>query len=328
MRFQSAERRRLEGVLHRHRAADRRLDQEPTGEESPADLYEFELTSDPATAARAPDRPERRRAPGQRRCAEPDPGQLRRRLERLLRRQRRARAGREPGRLPAQPRRAKPLAAGRDLQPLRLRSPTPGPRRSARRASSRRSPAKTRPTGAPADLANSPPLAARTSASLTSSVSPNGRYLAFMSDAALTGYDNRDAHERASPTRRSTSMTPPKRRLSCASCNSSGGGGGWKRPHGVFDTELAGEGLGLLVDRPEIWNERWLAGSLPGWAFNINGSASRGALPAALPLRQRAAVLQQRRRARAAGHQRQGGRLRVRAARRRHLRSNRAAASG
>ena len=34
---------------------------------------------------------------------------------------------------------------------------------------------------------------------------------------------------------------------------------GGKRPAGVFDTKLAGEGLGLLVDRPEIWLEHWLA---------------------------------------------------------------------
>ena len=43
----------------------------------------------------------------------------------------------------------------------------------------------------------------------------------------------------------------------------------FKRPHGVFDTEAAAKAFGLLVDRPEIWHERWLAGSIPGWDFNI-----------------------------------------------------------
>ena len=59
-------------------------------------------------------------------------------------------------------------------------------------------------------------------ASVTSAVSPDGQYLAFMSDRSLTGYDNEDA----------TSQTPGKRmdeevflydsatgRLVCASCN-------------------------------------------------------------------------------------------------------------
>src|SRR5262249_14159640 len=28
---------------------------------------------------------------------------------------------------------------------------------------------------------------------------------------------------------------------------------------------LAGEGEGLMVDRPRLWEHRWLAGSIPGW---------------------------------------------------------------
>ena len=39
----------------------------------------------------------------------------------------------------------------------------------------------------------------------------------------------------------------------------------------MFDTEAAGEGFGLLVDRPETWTGHWLAGSLPGWTlFELN----------------------------------------------------------
>ncbi|HTZ63366.1 MAG TPA: hypothetical protein VMB51_04625 [Solirubrobacteraceae bacterium] len=121
-------------------------------------------------------------------------------------------------------------------------------------------------------------------ASLTSQVSPDGRYLAFMSDRSLTGYDNEDA----------TSQTPGERmdeelflydaatgRLVCASCNpNQQEGGSFTRPHGVLDTELGGEGLGLLVDRPQIWDGRWLAGSVPGWDYNYPSSS--GTEPIAL----------------------------------------------
>src|SRR5207245_1910046 len=49
-------------------------------------------------------------------------------------------------------------------------------------------------------------------------------------------------------------------RLVCASCDPSGG-----RPVGVHDEEEAGEGFGLLVDRPQRWLFRWLAANIPGW---------------------------------------------------------------
>ena len=52
--------------------------------------------------------------------------------------------------------------------------------------SSRRSPAKTAPSGKATAVSNT--------AFLTARVSPNGRYLAFMSAASLTGYDNVDVH--------------------------------------------------------------------------------------------------------------------------------------
>ena len=110
-------------------------------------------------------------------------------------------------------------------------------------------------------------------ARMTSRVSPDGRYLVFMSRQSLTGYDNEDK----------TSKTPGERvdeevylydaqseSLVCASCDPSG-----ERPEGVFDPGKQGEGgseqNGLLVDRPGIWNagvandDHWLAGSIPGW---------------------------------------------------------------
>lgn len=113
--------------------------------------------------------------------------------------------------------------------------------------------------------------------SVTASVSPDGRYLAFMSERPLTGYDNRDAVT-GQPDEEVFLYDAAAGRLLCASCNAGAENEGWRRPHGVFDTEFAGEGVGLLVDRPEIWNERWLAGSIPGWDFNMNGSSAPAAL--------------------------------------------------
>jgi hypothetical protein len=96
---------------------------------------------------------------------------------------------------------------------------------------------------------------------LTARVSPDGRYLAFMSNRSLTGYDNVDVHS----GRRDEEVflyDVSTGQLVCASCNPSGA-----RPSGVFD----GGGLpGLLVDRAqERWEGHWLAGSIPGWTGEI-----------------------------------------------------------
>ena len=101
---------------------------------------------------------------------------------------------------------------------------------------------------------------------LTARVSPMGRYLAFMSERSLTGYDNRDANSEQ-PDEEVYFYDAQANRLFCASCNPSG-----QRPLGVFDQSLgSNEGPGLLIDRPEIWanaevdDDPWLAGSVPGW---------------------------------------------------------------
>ncbi len=99
---------------------------------------------------------------------------------------------------------------------------------------------------------------------VTSKVSPNGRYLAFMSSRRLTGYDNRDtspaAHEAADEE--VFLYDGAERQIACASCNPDG-----SRPSGVFDGGEAStaEGIGLLIDRKLAWEGRWLAGDLPGW---------------------------------------------------------------
>jgi phosphodiesterase/alkaline phosphatase D-like protein len=104
------------------------------------------------------------------------------------------------------------------------------------------------------------------SAYLTARVSPNGRYLAFMSAAPITGYDNVDASPIAKGSRDEEVylFDSATGSLRCVSCNPTGA-----RPAGVKDTEAAGEGLGLLVDRRLVWGregqEHWLAGNIPGW---------------------------------------------------------------
>ena len=97
----------------------------------------------------------------------------------------------------------------------------------------------------------------------TARVSPNGQYLAFMSQRSLTGYDNEDvSSNRAAKgsTRRSICMTLSTAGLTCVSCDPTGA-----RPVGVLDQEQSGEGIGLVVDRRESWRGHWLAGSIPGW---------------------------------------------------------------
>jgi DNA-binding beta-propeller fold protein YncE len=111
-------------------------------------------------------------------------------------------------------------------------------------------------------------------AQLTSRVSPNGRYLAFMSNRSLTGYNNVDASPAAEGARDEEVFLydASLERLVCASCNPTGA-----QPAGVFDhgdtavPENQREGLGLVVDREGIWGplhkkaDHWLAGSVPGW---------------------------------------------------------------
>jgi DNA-binding beta-propeller fold protein YncE len=99
---------------------------------------------------------------------------------------------------------------------------------------------------------------------LTSRVSPSGRFLAFMSDRELTGYNNEDVNSKAKDEEVFL-YDASKETVTCVSCNPTG-----ERPTGVFDETRAGEGNGLLVDRFEAWSERWLAGSLPAWTALSN----------------------------------------------------------
>jgi phosphodiesterase/alkaline phosphatase D-like protein len=105
---------------------------------------------------------------------------------------------------------------------------------------------------------------------LTARVSSNGRYLAFMSQAAITGYDNVDANPQAEGARDEEVFLfdSDTGSLRCVSCNPSGA-----RPNGVLDKNGSGEGLGLLVDRRRVWLGHWIAGNIPGWTAQTLASA-------------------------------------------------------
>jgi len=98
---------------------------------------------------------------------------------------------------------------------------------------------------------------------VTARVSPDGRWLAFMSERSLTGYENRDARSGALDEevflyRAPEDFASEVGTLSCASCNPTG-----ERPTGMLDESTPGP----LVDRPSVWEGHWLAGSIPGWTL-------------------------------------------------------------
>jgi DNA-binding beta-propeller fold protein YncE len=92
-------------------------------------------------------------------------------------------------------------------------------------------------------------------AGLTSRVSPDGRWLAFMSKLPLTGYDSRDVSsgERDEEVYLYDAVDGS---ISCASCNPSGA-----RPAGVkFEKVLLGS-----YGEEQIWDETSVAGAVPTW---------------------------------------------------------------
>jgi hypothetical protein len=94
-------------------------------------------------------------------------------------------------------------------------------------------------------------------AHLTSRVSPDGQYVAFMSAASLTGYDNRDAISGQPDVEIYLYDAAGAGYLACVSCNRTGA-----RPIGELDST---EGLPLPIDPSKAWSGRWLAASIPGW---------------------------------------------------------------
>ena len=99
-------------------------------------------------------------------------------------------------------------------------------------------------------------------------VSPDGRWLAFMSQRSLTGYDNRDASS-GKPDEEvylyDANPDPGQRSLVCASCNPTGG-----RPHGIEYEHMA---YGIAGGN-RVWEKNtWLAANIPGWTpYKVDGA--------------------------------------------------------
>ncbi len=100
---------------------------------------------------------------------------------------------------------------------------------------------------------------------MTSGVSGNGRFLAFMSSRSLTGFDNRDAVSGV----RDVEVFEFDRERGSLVCVSCGGG----RPHGMFEPSSVA-GAPPLVDRTHVWGNQWLAALIPGWTRITLGFAS------------------------------------------------------
>ena len=99
----------------------------------------------------------------------------------------------------------------------------------------------------------------------TARVSPNGRYLAFMRHATITGYYNVDVNPNASGARDEEVFLyePGGSAVRCVSCNHTA-----PARLGILDHNEAGEGFGLLVDRTKIW---FNSAKNTGWAGNRPG---------------------------------------------------------
>ncbi len=98
----------------------------------------------------------------------------------------------------------------------------------------------------------------------TARVSPNGQFVALMSEASLTGYNNVDADS----GQRDVEVylyDAGSDRLICASCDPTGA-----RPDGVSDSVGFGEALAL--DTARAWEGHWLAAAIPGWTDVGEGS--------------------------------------------------------
>jgi hypothetical protein len=103
-------------------------------------------------------------------------------------------------------------------------------------------------------------------ANVTSQVSPDGRYLAFMSSERLTGYDNRDANS-GQPDVEVYLYDSSSGRLACVSCDPTGA-----RPVGESDYNEEDDEP-IPMDIPGAWAGQWLAGAIRGWTEVSTGIA-------------------------------------------------------
>jgi hypothetical protein len=89
---------------------------------------------------------------------------------------------------------------------------------------------------------------------LTASVAPNGRYLVFMSNESLTGYDNVDANS-GQRDEEVYQYDAQSGRLACVSCDPTGARPVGRNESGEFLADLSGA----------FGENQWVAASVPGW---------------------------------------------------------------
>jgi hypothetical protein len=90
---------------------------------------------------------------------------------------------------------------------------------------------------------------------LSAASSPSGRYLGFMSERSLTGFDNRDVTS-GNRTQQAYRYDAASEELVCVSCNATGA-----KPTGFRGTNYV-ERI-PLIDPQRLWPERWLAADFP-----------------------------------------------------------------
>jgi hypothetical protein len=95
--------------------------------------------------------------------------------------------------------------------------------------------------------------------SQTARVSPNGQYLAFMSQEPLTHFDNDDL-ESGVPDQEVFLFDAVTDGLRCVSCAPSG-----EQPRGLVDPVVDTSIQTPLVDPAQTWQGKTLAGSIPSW---------------------------------------------------------------
>ena len=91
---------------------------------------------------------------------------------------------------------------------------------------------------------------------LSAFASPNGRYLSFMSERSLSGYENSDAAS-GEPAEEVFRYDAAADELACVSCNPSGAS-----PHARRLGIEVGPGAFSLVDPYNLWDDQYVAASL------------------------------------------------------------------
>jgi hypothetical protein len=112
-------------------------------------------------------------------------------------------------------------------------------------------------------------------------VSPNGQYLAFMSEEPLTGYDNEDVTSRKAGEKRDAEVylyhagTPTSTpTLTCTSCMPTGA-----RPTGVAYENIEQGGLGVAATYRTWTSNGYVAANLPGWRITVEAPVPEGYQP-------------------------------------------------